>query len=52
MYFCRIGSHVGEFESTFLCDLEGGQLSTKDYYCGLEGKTNYPVVLLFDISVG
>ncbi|RVW82272.1 Fanconi anemia group D2 protein-like [Vitis vinifera] len=33
-----IGKHVGEFESMFLSDLEGGQLSVKDLHCGLEGE--------------
>ncbi|KAF3445135.1 hypothetical protein FNV43_RR14828 [Rhamnella rubrinervis] len=33
-----VGKHVGEFESIFLCDLEGGQLPVKDSYCGLEGE--------------
>lgn len=31
---CR---HVGEFESMFLSDLDGGQLSAKVSYDGLEG---------------
>lgn len=35
--FCRIGKHVGEFESIFLADLTGGELPVKDLYCGLEG---------------
>ncbi|XP_058097444.1 uncharacterized protein LOC131242659 isoform X2 [Magnolia sinica] len=30
--------HVGEFESTFLSDLEGGQLPIKDSHHGLEGE--------------
>lgn len=29
--------HVGEFESMFLSDLDGGQLSAKVSYDGLEG---------------
>ncbi|KAG5626396.1 hypothetical protein H5410_011614 [Solanum commersonii] len=29
--------HVGDFESKFLCDLDGGELMVKDLYCGLEG---------------
>lgn len=33
-----IGKHVGEFESRFLSDLEGGKLSVKESYCGLEGE--------------
>ncbi|KAJ4823344.1 hypothetical protein Tsubulata_040599 [Turnera subulata] len=33
-----VGKHVGEFESRFLSDLEGGQLTTKDLFCGLEGE--------------
>ncbi|KAJ0027301.1 hypothetical protein Pint_36585 [Pistacia integerrima] len=33
-----IAKHVGEFESMFLSDLEGGQLPIKDSYCGLEGE--------------
>ncbi|KAK9285230.1 hypothetical protein L1049_024418 [Liquidambar formosana] len=33
-----IGKHVGEFESIFLSDLEGGKLPAKDLYCGLEGE--------------
>ncbi|XP_010247495.1 PREDICTED: Fanconi anemia group D2 protein [Nelumbo nucifera] len=33
-----IGKHVGEFESMFLSDLEGGQLPIKDSYCGLDGE--------------
>ncbi|KAL5739450.1 hypothetical protein ACOSQ2_028630 [Xanthoceras sorbifolium] len=33
-----IGKHVGEFESMFLSDLDGGQLSNKNSYCGLEGE--------------
>ena len=35
--FCRIGKHVGEFESIFLSDLDGGQLPSRTSYCGLEG---------------
>lgn len=35
--FCRIGKHVGGFESIFLADLTGGELPVKDLYCGLEG---------------
>lgn len=30
--------HVGEFESVFLSDLEGGKMPSKESYCGLEGK--------------
>ncbi|XP_048434271.1 LOW QUALITY PROTEIN: Fanconi anemia group D2 protein homolog [Pyrus x bretschneideri] len=33
-----IGKHVGEFESLFLSDLDGGNLAVKDSYCGLEGE--------------
>ncbi|OVA07427.1 hypothetical protein BVC80_8713g9 [Macleaya cordata] len=33
-----IGKHVGEFESMFLSDLEGGKLLSKDSYCDLEGE--------------
>ncbi|KAF8413568.1 hypothetical protein HHK36_001559 [Tetracentron sinense] len=33
-----MGKHVGEFESMFLSDLDGGQLPVKDLYCGLEGE--------------
>ncbi|TXG57764.1 hypothetical protein EZV62_015593 [Acer yangbiense] len=33
-----IGKHVGEFESMFLSDLDSGQLSIKNSYCGLEGE--------------
>lgn len=33
----RIGKHVGEFESMFLADLEGGNLPCIDSYGGLEG---------------
>ncbi|XP_062170326.1 uncharacterized protein LOC133876038 [Alnus glutinosa] len=33
-----IGKHVGEFESVFLSDLEGGKMSSKESYCGLEGE--------------
>ncbi|KAM7511790.1 hypothetical protein LguiB_010665 [Lonicera macranthoides] len=33
-----IGNHVGEFESKFLSDLEGGVLPAKGSYCGLEGE--------------
>ncbi|KAJ8573017.1 hypothetical protein K7X08_009528 [Anisodus acutangulus] len=29
--------HVGDFESKFLCDLDGGELMVKELYCGLEG---------------
>ncbi|XP_010327602.2 uncharacterized protein [Solanum lycopersicum] len=29
--------HVGDFESKFLCDLDGGKLMVNDLYCGLEG---------------
>lgn len=35
--YCRIGRHVGEFESLFLSDIDGGQLP-KESYCGLEGE--------------
>ncbi|PKI41039.1 hypothetical protein CRG98_038567 [Punica granatum] len=31
-----IGKHIGEFESIFLFDLEGGQLPSKDSHGGLE----------------
>ncbi|KAH9737289.1 Fanconi anemia group D2 protein [Citrus sinensis] len=33
-----IVKHVGEFESIYLSDLEGGQLSNKDSFCGIEGE--------------
>ncbi|XP_062107055.1 uncharacterized protein LOC133818291 [Humulus lupulus] len=33
-----IGKHVGEFESMYLSDLDGGQLPNKETYCGLEGE--------------
>ncbi|XVF81614.1 hypothetical protein PTKIN_Ptkin15bG0169300 [Pterospermum kingtungense] len=33
-----IGKHVGEFESIFLSDLDGGQLPCRTTYCGLEGE--------------
>ncbi|XP_022759064.1 Fanconi anemia group D2 protein homolog isoform X2 [Durio zibethinus] len=33
-----IGNHVGEFESIFLSDLDGGQLPSQTSYCGLEGE--------------
>nr|XP_011467650.1 PREDICTED: Fanconi anemia group D2 protein [Fragaria vesca subsp. vesca] len=33
-----IGKHVGEFESIFLSDLDGGKLATNESYCGLEGE--------------
>ncbi|XP_071936752.1 uncharacterized protein [Coffea arabica] len=33
-----IGKHVGEFESKFLSDLDGGELPSKGSYCGLEGE--------------
>ncbi|XP_017979142.1 PREDICTED: Fanconi anemia group D2 protein isoform X5 [Theobroma cacao] len=33
-----IGKHVGEFESIFLSDLDGGQLPSRNSYCGLEGE--------------
>lgn len=33
-----IGKHVGEFESMFLADLEGGNLPCIDSYGGLEGE--------------
>ncbi|XP_073107701.1 uncharacterized protein [Elaeis guineensis] len=33
----RIGKHVGEFESLFLADLEGGQLPLKDLSNDIEG---------------
>ncbi|XP_031402622.1 Fanconi anemia group D2 protein homolog isoform X2 [Punica granatum] len=33
-----IGKHIGEFESIFLFDLEGGQLPSKDSHGGLEGE--------------
>ncbi|CAN4108571.1 unnamed protein product [Withania somnifera] len=29
--------HVRDFESKFLCDLDGGELTVKDLYCGLKG---------------
>ncbi|KAM3378397.1 Fanconi anemia group D2 protein [Capsicum galapagoense] len=29
--------HVGDFETKFLCDLDGGVLMVKELYCGLEG---------------
>ncbi|MCD7455074.1 hypothetical protein HAX54_026977 [Datura stramonium] len=32
-----ISKHVGDFESKFLCDLDGGELMVKELYCGLEG---------------
>ena len=41
--FCRIGKHVGEFESMFLSDLDSGQLSIKNSYCGLEGEISYVI---------
>ncbi|PIA39633.1 hypothetical protein AQUCO_02600232v1 [Aquilegia coerulea] len=33
-----IGKHVGDFESIFLSDLEGGQLLSGTSFCGLEGE--------------
>ncbi|XVE78448.1 hypothetical protein DITRI_Ditri13aG0146000 [Diplodiscus trichospermus] len=33
-----IGKHVGEFESIFLSDLDGGQLPSSTTFCGLEGE--------------
>ncbi|KHG09784.1 Fanconi anemia group D2 [Gossypium arboreum] len=33
-----IGKHLGEFESIFLSDLDGGQLPSRIPYCGLEGE--------------
>ncbi|KAB2075134.1 hypothetical protein ES319_A07G200600v1 [Gossypium barbadense] len=33
-----IGKHLGEFESIFLSDLDGGQLPSRIPYCGLEGR--------------
>ncbi|OMO97001.1 hypothetical protein CCACVL1_04714 [Corchorus capsularis] len=33
-----IGKHIGEFESVFLSDLDGGQLPSRNLYCGLEGE--------------
>ncbi|KAF5195581.1 Fanconi anemia group d2 protein, partial [Thalictrum thalictroides] len=33
-----IGKHVGDFESIFLSDLEGGQLLSAKSFCGLEGE--------------
>lgn len=33
-----IVKHVGEFESIYLSDLEGGQPSNKDSFCGIEGE--------------
>ncbi|KAK8517816.1 hypothetical protein V6N12_016656 [Hibiscus sabdariffa] len=33
-----IGKHLGEFESLFLSDLDGGQLPSRISYCGLEGE--------------
>ncbi|KDO64311.1 hypothetical protein CISIN_1g000816mg [Citrus sinensis] len=33
-----IVKHVGEFESIYLSDLECGQLSNKDSFCGIEGE--------------
>ncbi|GAB4842862.1 hypothetical protein Ancab_012840 [Ancistrocladus abbreviatus] len=33
-----IGKHLGDFESLFLSDLDGGQLPVKDSYCGIEGE--------------
>ncbi|KAM5580264.1 hypothetical protein ABKV19_009822 [Rosa sericea] len=33
-----IGKHVGEFESIFLSDLDGGKLAANESYCGLEGE--------------
>lgn len=36
--YCRIAKHIGEFESMFLSDLDGGQLHSADAYGGLEGQ--------------
>ncbi|XP_030928982.1 Fanconi anemia group D2 protein-like isoform X3 [Quercus lobata] len=33
-----VGKHVGEFESVFLSDLEGGKLPFKEPYFGIEGE--------------
>ncbi|GMG98870.1 hypothetical protein Nepgr_000710 [Nepenthes gracilis] len=33
-----IGKHLGDFESLFLSDLDGGKLPVKDSYCGVEGE--------------
>ncbi|KAE8685889.1 hypothetical protein F3Y22_tig00111088pilonHSYRG00090 [Hibiscus syriacus] len=33
-----IGKHLGEFESIFLSDLDGGKLPSRISYCGLEGE--------------
>ncbi|XP_050384590.1 uncharacterized protein LOC126801166 [Argentina anserina] len=33
-----IGKHLGEFESIFLSDLDGGKLASDESYCGLEGE--------------
>nr|GMD01322.1 Fanconi anemia group D2 protein homolog isoform X2 [Ipomoea batatas] len=33
-----ISKHIGDFESKYLSDLDGGQLPIKDVYCGLEGQ--------------
>ncbi|XP_019161655.1 PREDICTED: Fanconi anemia group D2 protein homolog isoform X2 [Ipomoea nil] len=33
-----ISKHIGDFESKYLSDLDGGQLPVKDVYCGLEGQ--------------
>ncbi|CAN1160306.1 Fanconi anemia group D2 protein [Linum perenne] len=33
-----IGQQLGNFECMFLADLDGGELPTKEMYCGLEGE--------------
>ncbi|CAH9068122.1 unnamed protein product [Cuscuta europaea] len=33
-----IAKHVGDFESKYLSDLDGGQLPNKELYCDLEGE--------------
>lgn len=35
---CRVGKQVGEFESSYLSDLDNGNLVGQDLSCGLEGK--------------
>lgn len=44
--------HVGEFESMFLSDLDGGHLSVKESYDGLEGDlVNFSLRVILTIDI-
>lgn len=44
--------HVGEFESMFLSDLDGGHLSAKESYDGLEGDlVNFSLRVILTIDI-